>query len=146
MSFNPDPSKQAQEVTFGKKTKKEYHPSLELELLQYYACLAITGAIRATSREKLYEELGLESLQLSLWFRKLSCFYKLFNSEYPHYLFKVIPSRSSSYVTGNINNIPLLKTRHTFLKIPFFPWTTIEWNKTVRLPYLVYLKFKPHVA
>ena len=117
MSFNPDPSKQAQEVTFGKKTKKEYHPSLELELLQYYACLAITGAIRATSREKLYEELGLESLQLSLWFRKLSCFYKLFNSEYPHYLFKVIPSRSSSYVTGNILFLSL-KQGILFITVP----------------------------
>ena len=29
----------------------------KLELLQYNACLAITGAIRGTSREKLYEEL-----------------------------------------------------------------------------------------
>ena len=36
----------------------------KLEPLQYNACLAITGAIRGTSREKLYEELGLASLQL----------------------------------------------------------------------------------
>ena len=28
MSFNLDPSKQAQEVTFSTKTKKEYHPSI----------------------------------------------------------------------------------------------------------------------
>ena len=26
MSFNPDPSKQAQEMIFSRKTKKEYHP------------------------------------------------------------------------------------------------------------------------
>ena len=77
----------------------------KLELLQYNACLAITGAIRATSREKLYEELGLKSPQLRRWFRKLSCFYKLFNSEHSHYLFKLIPSKSSSYVTKNIHNI-----------------------------------------
>ena len=70
----------------------------KLELLQYNACLAITGAIRDTSREKLCEELGLQSLQPRRWFRKLSCFYKLFNSEDPYYLFKLIPSRSSSYV------------------------------------------------
>ena len=61
--------------------------------------------------------------------QKLSCFYKLFNSEYPHYLFKLIPSRSSSYVTRNIHNIPFFKTRHTFLKNSFFPSTIIEWNK-----------------
>ena len=28
MSFNPDPSKQAQEVIFSRKTKKEYYPPL----------------------------------------------------------------------------------------------------------------------
>ena len=28
MSFNPDPSKQAQAVIFSRKTKKEYHPPL----------------------------------------------------------------------------------------------------------------------
>ena len=83
---------------------------------------------RSTSREKLYEELGLESLQLRRWFRKLSCFYKLFHSEHPRYLFKLIPSRSSSYVTRNIHNIPFCKTRHTFLKNSFFPSTVIGLN------------------
>ena len=100
----------------------------KLELLQYNACLAITGAIRGTSREKLYEELGLESLQLRRWFRKLSFFYKLFNSEHPNYLFKLISLRSSNYITRNIHNIPLLKARHTFFKNSFFS-TMIEWNK-----------------
>ena len=123
MIFNPDPSKQAQEVIFRRKLNKDYHPHLafnnnnvtehlkiilnkvnktvellrklhnillkpalltiykrfirshldygdliydqaynisfhqKLELLQYNACLGITGAIRGTSREKLYEEL-----------------------------------------------------------------------------------------
>ena len=103
--------------------------SPKLELLQYNVCLAITGAIRGTSREKLYEELGLESLQLRRWLRKLSCFYKLFNSEQPHYLFKLIPSRSCSYVTRNIHNISFFKTRLTFFKNSFFPSTIIEWNK-----------------
>ena len=35
-----------------------------LESTQYNACLAITEAIRGTSREKLYPELGLEHLRL----------------------------------------------------------------------------------
>ena len=35
----------------------------KLESIQYRACLAITGAIRGISREKIYQELGLESLQ-----------------------------------------------------------------------------------
>ena len=101
----------------------------KLELLQHNACLAITGAIRGTSREKLYEELGLESLQLHRWFKKLPSFYKLFNNEHPRYVFKLIPSRVSSYVTRNIYNIPFFKTRHTFFKNSFLPSTIIEWNK-----------------
>ena len=34
-----------------------------LEFLQYKAALAITGAIQESSREKLYQKLGLESLK-----------------------------------------------------------------------------------
>ena len=34
----------------------------KLETVQYNATLAITGAIKGTSREKLYQELGLEYL------------------------------------------------------------------------------------
>ena len=153
MSFNPDPSKQAQEVIFSRKVSKSNHPSLffnnsavaessiqkhlgmfldkkldfrehinhvfskvsktigllrkfqcilprlslltiyksfirphldygdiiydqaynvlfhqKLEQIQYNAALAITGAIRGTSREKLYHELGLESLEQRKWY------------------------------------------------------------------------------
>ena len=35
----------------------------KLESIQYNACLALSGAIRGSSREKLYHELGLKSLQ-----------------------------------------------------------------------------------
>ena len=34
----------------------------KLESFQYNACLALTGAIRGTSKEKIYQELELESL------------------------------------------------------------------------------------
>ena len=42
-----------------------YNASLQkkLESIQYNAAVAITGAIRETSKEKLFEELGLDSLQ-----------------------------------------------------------------------------------
>ena len=36
----------------------------KLEYIEYNAYLAITGAIGGTSKEELYQELGLESLQL----------------------------------------------------------------------------------
>ena len=44
----------------------------KLESIQYNACLAITGAIRGTSKEKLYQEIGLEFLQLRRWYRKVN--------------------------------------------------------------------------
>ena len=37
--------------------------SSKIERVQYNASLAITGAITGTSQEKLYQELGLESLR-----------------------------------------------------------------------------------
>ena len=35
----------------------------KIESVQYNSALAVTGAIRGTSKEKLYHELGLESLE-----------------------------------------------------------------------------------
>ena len=34
----------------------------KIEMVQYKAALVITGAIKGTSRDRLYQELGLESL------------------------------------------------------------------------------------
>ena len=100
----------------------------KLESIQYNACLAITGAIRGTSKEKLYQELGLESLQLRRWYRKLGKFYKIYKNKSPQYLFKLIPEKTHAYATRNVDNIPCFKIRHNFFKNSFFPSTIIEWN------------------
>ena len=47
-----------------------------IESVQYNAALAITGTVRGTSREKLYQELGFESPQQRRWYRKLACYLK----------------------------------------------------------------------
>ena len=52
----------------------------------------MTGAIRGTSRAKLDQELGLESLQVRRWYRKLCYFFKIFKGQSPDYLFKILPS------------------------------------------------------
>ena len=49
----------------------------KVDSMQYNATLAITGAIRETSKEKLYNELGLETLEKRRWYRKLCCFFKI---------------------------------------------------------------------
>ena len=98
----------------------------KLESLQYNACLAITGAIRCSSREKLYQELGFESLQQCRWYRKLGSFYKVFKNESSLYLFNRIPTRNPAYSTSNHVNIALFKTNHNFFKNSFFPSTITE--------------------
>ena len=45
-----------------------------LKSVQHNTCLAITGAVKGTSKEKLYQELGFESLSFRRWYRKLSLF------------------------------------------------------------------------
>ena len=100
----------------------------KIESIQYNACLAITGAIRGTSREKIYQKLGLESLQLRRSYRKLCLFYKVFKNEHPKYLFNLIPVRRTPYATRTVGNIPLIKTKHNFFKNSFFPFAVIEWN------------------
>ena len=52
----------------------------KLKSTQYNATPAITGAIRGTSSEKLYQELGLESLQQRRWYLKLCTFLKIIKS------------------------------------------------------------------
>ena len=101
----------------------------KLESVQYNACLALTGAIGGSSKEKIYQELGFESLRVRRWYRKLCLFYKVLNNEHPQYLFNLIPVRPTLYPTRNPLNIPLLNANHNFFKNSFFPSTIIEWNK-----------------
>ena len=49
----------------------------KVEKVQYKACLAITGAIQGTSRQKIYDELGLHTLIKRRWRSKLTFFYKI---------------------------------------------------------------------
>ena len=89
----------------------------------------MSGAIRGSSKEKIYQELGFESLQVRRWYRKLCLFYKVLNNEHPQYLFNLIPARLTLYPTRNALNISLLNTNHNFFKNLFFPSTIIEWSK-----------------
>ena len=89
----------------------------KLESIQYNACLALTGAIRDTSKEKIYQELGLESLQIGQWYRKLRLFYKIYNNQPSSYLFNIIPTSNTHYTFRNFDKIPFLKPNTIFSKI-----------------------------
>ena len=89
----------------------------KIESVQYKTCLAITGARKGVSEEKLYDKLGLEPLQLYRWFIKSCYFYKSYKNEHPQHLFKLVNLRHFAY---NAENISLFKTKHNFFKNYFF--------------------------
>ena len=94
------------DILYDKAFVNSFHD--RLEAIQYNTCLAITGAIRGSPREKLYQELGLESLRLWRWYRKLCLFNKVFKNEHPQYFFHLIPVRHSPHTL----NIPILNVKH----------------------------------
>ena len=63
------------DVIYDQSFNNTFHQ--KMESIQYNAALAITGAIRGSSREKLYQELGLEPLQQRRWYRKLCFFFQI---------------------------------------------------------------------
>ena len=106
------------DIIYDRACNTSFHQNIES--IQYNAALAITGAVRGTSREKLYQELGFESLQQRRWYRKLCCLFKIINNQSPRYLFQLVPSSNTRYFSRNSENIPQLWTKHDFLKNSFF--------------------------
>ena len=80
------------DILYDQANNMSFHQ--KLESIQYNACLTLTGAIRGKSTEKIYLGLGLESLQLPRWYRKLGKFYKIFKSKCSQYRFKLIPQKN----------------------------------------------------
>ena len=103
--------------------------NIKLESIQYNAALAITGAIKGTSRSKLYKELGLESLKSRRTLRRLCAFHKIVSTCLPTYLFNLIPQSTHTYQIRTSDNIPTYQCRTDTFKHSFFPWTVVEWNK-----------------
>ena len=213
MSFNPDPTKQAQEVIFSRKNNKPCHPDLsfnqtivnrassqkhlglildekldfkehvkvlinkvskginvirklrdqvprrslvslyksfirsileyadviydqpsnnsfsdKIESIQYNAALAITGAIRGTSKEKLYKELGFEYLSSRRWFKRLCLFHKIYHNKSPGYLYRLIPQHHNLFNLRNQHLIPQIFCRTNIYSDSFFPTVIKEFN------------------
>ena len=81
------------DIIYDKAFNESFHA--KLESLQYNATLAITGAIKGSSTEKIYEELGTEPVKSRRWYRKMSFLYKVLKSESPSYLFNTIPNSNN---------------------------------------------------
>ena len=100
-----------------------------LEKVQYQAALAITGTWQGTNRNKLYEELGRESLSDRRWARRLFQFYKIHYKSSPVYLFDCIPRRRMPlYQNTTLDTYHEFRCRTNQFKYSFFPSTIASWN------------------
>ena len=98
----------------------------KIESVQYKAALAITGAIHGTSRDKIYEELGLESLKSRRWYKRLTYMFKIMRNDAPDYLIDLIPKCEHLIKTRN-SHIPTFHCRTDCFKYSFFPSALRDW-------------------
>ena len=100
----------------------------KIESLQYNAALAITGAIRGSSKDKLFQELGFEHLSSRRWLRKLCLFYKIVVNKSPNYLYNYVSTVNQSYQTRSGDKFLHMCCRTEYFANSFFPYTIKEWN------------------
>ena len=97
-----------------------------IESVQYNAASAITITIRGSSREKLYQELGLESLHNRRWYRKLCFYYKIRHNDSPQYLAQLLLTEQPNCYSLRSNYTSSFSER---FKSYFFPSCIFNWNQ-----------------
>ena len=121
-------------ITFRRKWAnlgmKSLHRQMErLESVQYSDGLAITGAWKGSSRKKIYEELGWESLNDRKWSRRLVLSFKFINKLAPEYTRQPIPQvRRSNYSLRRRAAIGRMSARTEGFESSFYPNCLKEWN------------------
>ncbi len=122
-------------LDYGDIIYHRFDPEMHLEItkrlgqVQYSATLAVTGTWRSTSRQRLYQELGWETLYHRRWYRRLTHFFSLKKSESPEYLFNEIPKeRQLRYDLRNPNIYEQPVARTTRFANTYFQNTLFEWN------------------
>ena len=89
----------------------------KVESVQYNAALAITGAIKGTSEELIYNELGFESLADRRWFPRMCTFWKIVKGISLTYLQNYLPVIQHS---RNLTYLALFLAKRITLVILFF--------------------------
>ena len=100
-----------------------------IEQVQYKAALTVSGCWQGTSRERLYDELGWESLSDRRWARRMSTFYKIKNELAPSYLSDHLPEQSVTDTSLRERNISSPFSRTERYGNSFFPYCIENWNK-----------------
>ena len=99
----------------------------EVERVQYRGALAVTGAWQGTSRSKLYDELGWESLSDRRKVQRLIQMFKIVNFYTPSYLRDKLPPRCNPF-TQAPHTFKEFRIRTERFRNTFFPDTIKHWN------------------
>ena len=104
---------------------------MKVESVQYNVALAITGAIRGSSRERLYQEIGLESIHDRWrWYRKHCFYYKIRHNLCTRYLIDLLPAEASSCYRLRSNQLTKIPyTRTDRFKSTFVPSSILSCNQ-----------------
>ena len=99
-----------------------------IEQVQYKAALIVSGCWQGTSREKLYNDLGWDSLSEGRWSRRMITFYKILNGMAPSYLLDHLYEITAPNVSlrRNIIRAPISRTER--YDNSFFPFCINNWN------------------
>ena len=79
--------------------------SNRIESARCNADLGITGAIRGTSKETIYQELGFETMKEKKWFRRLCSFYEMLSNQALAYLYGLLSPSNRHYNTHYYSKI-----------------------------------------
>lgn len=112
-------------ITFDEAFNIWFH-NITFESIQDIACLALTWAINDTSREKLFQELGWDLLQLRRWYRKPKFSYNDYKNHSPRFI--KIPTRKTRVYLQTQTTFPILTLDTISLNI--FSFHGIYLNKT----------------
>ena len=118
------------ESLFSSSIKLSYWMD-QIERVQYQAALAVSGAWQGTNMDKIYEELGWESLSRRRWFRRLVQFFKIQNDpSTPRYLKSPIPRPlENPRTTRGGSKVPTIDAKRDYFKNSFYPNVIDSWNK-----------------
>ena len=101
----------------------------KLESAQYSEAFAVTGTWRGTLRNKLYAELGWESLNSRRWIRRLTLFYKIVNNLTLSYTRDPIPALYRSQCSLRRQDaVGRIVTRTVKFSSSFYPNCILQWN------------------
>ena len=105
-----------------------------LERIQYSAALALSGKGRGTNIDRLYEELGWESLYYRRWYRRLCHFFKVTMNQSLTYFYQLVPpSRSVKYTLRGANVYESNAERTNRFASTYFQNCIKEWESVRRI-------------